>query len=206
MRSVAVDFSLLATPAWRDDVSSRFTALWRSVADSRALWHAGSDSLTKAANAVTNCAIESMYDADGSAVLRCNERGVRRALRARLARDKEQHLKRCLALFDEMTASIDKLRSAVRGIVGMASDPQTFAVTLSNGVGQLHEFAALATELSDAYEREHDVKRRVLSDIAVCESLETLNVYLSALLLEVFVTPCARRADPITESITLSAV
>jgi hypothetical protein len=202
MRSVAVNFNALELPGWREEVSNRFTALWRDVVDARAQWHSVSDSLTKAANAVTNCAIESMYDADISAVLRCNERGVRRALRARLARDKEQHLKRCLALFGEMNGSLDKLRTAARGIVAMASDVQVSWLRLFNGVGQLCEFGALASELLDAYEREHDVKQRILSDIAVTDSLDTLNVYMSALLLEVFVSPLVRRVDPIIESIT----
>lgn len=203
MRSVAVDFN--RSTAWREGVSTRFTALWRDAADARSQWHALSDSLTKAANAATNCAIEAMYDTDSSAVLRANERGARRVLRARLARDKERHLKRCLGLFVELDAALLRLRTALLAAGAMAREPATQWVLLSSGVGQLHDFAGVADELLRAYEREHDVKRRVLGDLAVSESLETLNVYMSALLLEVFVAEAARRLDPLVESIVVAA-
>lgn len=199
MRSVAVDFNRSA--AWREEVSARFTALWRDAVEAKSQWHALSDSLTKAATAVTNCAIEAMFDADSSAVLRANERGARRVLRARLARDKERHLKRCLGLFGELDAVWVRLRTALTAAAGMAREPATQWVQLSSGVGQLHDFGAVADELLGAYEREHDVKRRVLRDLAVCESLETLNVYMSALLMEVFATQAARRLEPLVESI-----
>lgn len=103
----------------------------------------------------------------------------------------------------DMEAAMQRLRSAVGSIVELASDAQTQWVPLQSGIGQLADFRQLAVDLMAAYEREHGVKRRVIGDIGVSESLDTINIYLSALLLEVFTTETARHADAIIETIVL---
>lgn len=104
---------------------------------------------------------------------------------------------------NDMDGALQRLRTAATGIVAMASDAQTHWVQLQNDTGQLADFRQLAEDVLAAYEREHAAKRRVLRDIAVCDSLDTINVYLSAMLLEVFIDDAMRRADAVIEAIVL---
>jgi hypothetical protein len=53
------------------------------------------------------------------------------------------------------------------------------------GARLIEELDALLVEIADAYRRETDIKRAIIDDIGVQVQVDTLTIYLIALLVEV---------------------